>query len=156
MNGRWGEVAVGAALLLVVAAALAWVYAGTGRSAVAGYPVVAQFSRVDGLSVGADVRLSGMTVGKVVAHRLAEGYTPVVVMRIAPGVPLTADTAAMIHTDGLLGPKYVELQPGGEEETIRPGGRIRYTQDAVVLEELLGKIVSEAKAKRGAAGGPEN
>jgi phospholipid/cholesterol/gamma-HCH transport system substrate-binding protein len=58
------------------------------------------------------------------------------------------DTAALIHTDGLLGSKYIELQPGGEDKLVKPGGAVIYTQDAVDIIDLLEKIVDQAKSKR--------
>ena len=67
---------------------------------------------------------------------------------------MSADTAAVIQTDGLLGAKYIELKPGGDETMLKPGQEISFTQDAMVLEELVGMIIDQAKAKRGYAGKP--
>lgn len=72
-------------------------------------------------------------------------------------VPLPEDTAAIIETAGLFGAKYIELQPGGALDNLAPGDSISYTQDAVILEELLAKIVARAKAARGLSDGrPDN
>lgn len=149
MNHRLHEVFVGAAVIVLVAEVIVAAYLGGGRERRAGYDVIASFSGVEGLSEGSDVRLSGVNVGEVEALRLDENLRPIAVLRIAPQVGLPADTAAAIHTDGLLGEKFIALQPGGAEEMIEPGGRVAYTQPSIVLEDLLELIVAEARARRG-------
>lgn len=148
---------IGAIVVLVAVAMLALVYAkedGPNRDAAAGYLLGARFNRADGIAVGSDVRLSGVSVGKVVKQTLAPDFRAVLTLRIASNVKLTADTAAAIHTDGLLGAKYIELKPGGDDAELQPGQDIAYTQDAMVLEELVDMIIQQAKAKRGYAGKP--
>jgi phospholipid/cholesterol/gamma-HCH transport system substrate-binding protein len=66
-------------------------------------------------------------------------------------VPLPEDTAAVIETDGVFGQKHIELRPGGEEKVLASGSRIAYTQDSVIIEDLIARIVGEAKAAHGAA-----
>jgi len=51
------------------------------------------------------------------------------------------DTTASIYTAGLLGEQYVALEPGAEEDVLTSGGIIELTQSALVLEEIIGKIV---------------
>ncbi len=147
MARRNTEILVGAASVILGAAVLVTVYA-DGQPAGAGYPVSARFQRADGLSVGSEVRLSGVVVGRVVAQSLDPNYRAVVTMRLQPSLELSDDTAAVIHTDGLLGPKYVSLELGGSDRIIQPGGEIVYTQEAIVIEDLLATIIAEAKAKR--------
>lgn len=137
--------------VLVVAAGaflLATVYSGSGKKVEAGYDVRATFKKTDGLAYGAQVRLSGMVVGKVSGYKLDDAYRAIVTLHLQPGVELPKDSSALIHSDGLLGAKYVELQPGGDEDNIKPNGAIVYTQDSVDLVELLDKIVTMAKARR--------
>ncbi|MEO5373866.1 MAG: MlaD family protein [Alphaproteobacteria bacterium] len=114
-----------------------------------GYDVTAVFNRTDGLSVGSDVRLAGMSVGKVSHAVLSQDYRSQLTLHVRGDVRLPSDTAALIHSDGLLGAKYVELEPGGAEETLKPSSQIRFTQDSIVVEDLLTKIVAEARSKRG-------
>lgn len=116
-----------------------------------GYGLEAVFTRSEGLSIGAEVRMAGVPVGRVVGQTLTGDFRSRVALRIESGILVPEDSAAIIETDGLLGAKYVELQPGGAEETLPPGGRFDYTQGSVVVEELLAKIVGSAKARRQAA-----
>lgn len=149
MISRKTETLIGAAVLAAGALVMAMVYSGSGHRAAAGYDVSARFNRIDGIGPGSDVRLSGVSVGKVADEVLDERFGAVLTLRIRQGVPLTEDTAAAIHTDGLMGAKFIELQPGAADATIKPGGEITYTQDAVLLQDLLEMIIAQARAKRG-------
>jgi phospholipid/cholesterol/gamma-HCH transport system substrate-binding protein len=151
--GRDGrEILVGMAAFVTLVFALGLSY-GAGRLKPAGgYALTATFNRVDGLSVGDDVRLSGMKVGGVERQLLDDNYRALVTFRITSDVKLPTDTAAAIHTDGLFGTKFVILDPGGEDATLEPGGNISFTQDAVLVDELLELVIAEGKA-RGATKG---
>ena len=61
---------------------------------------------------------------------------------------LPLDTSAAIHTDGLFGSKFVVLEPGAEEDVLQSGDEFTYTQDAVVVSDLLDLIIAEGKAAR--------
>lgn len=147
-SNRGLEAATGAVVVAAGALLLAFVYSGTGKKQDPGYDVRATFKRTDGLFYGAQVRLSGMVVGKVTGYKLDDAYRAVVTLHMKPGVELPKDSAALIHSDGLLGAKYIELQPGGDEDVIKPNGAITYTQDSVDLVDLLDKIVAVAEARR--------
>lgn len=157
-KGGYRDTIIGAVVVLVAAVLLGLVYAKDDRpkkqETTAGYLLKARFNKADGIGVGSDVRLSGVSVGKVVEQHLAPDFRAVLSLRIAPNVLLTADTNAAIQTDGLLGAKYIELKPGGDDATLKPGQEIAYTQDSMVLEDLVELIIQQAKAKRGYAGRP--
>lgn len=143
------ETIIGAGVLGALVLALALNATGGGQgTGTAGYDLQAVFNRTDGLAVGAPVRLSGMPVGQVVEQVLDDGYRAHVTLRINGGLQLPEDSSAVIETDGLLGGKYIELQPGADDDMLPPGGRIVYTQDSVVIEDLLARIVAQAKARR--------
>jgi len=122
------------------------------RGGPSGYPLTAVFQRTDGLGPGAEVRLSGMPIGRVSEMALDARFRSVVTFVIDADVPIPEGSAAVIETDGLLGTKYVEIQPGGGMDMLAAGGRISYTQDSVVLEDLLARIIEQAKAQRGLGG----
>ena len=63
-------------------------------------------------------------------------------MDLNPGLELPVDTSASIITGGLLGDRYISLQLGGEEEILGDGEEIAFTESAVVLERLIGKLVN--------------
>lgn len=117
------------------------------------YTLYAVFGQVDGLRVGDAVMLSGIEVGTVAEMTLDPGFRARVKLAIEDGIVLPADTAAAIHTDGLFGNKFVVLDPGGDDAMLAPGGVISYTQDAVIVGNLLDLIIAEGRALRGGAGG---
>ncbi|MBK1665254.1 hypothetical protein CKO38_17105 [Rhodospirillum rubrum] len=114
------------------------------------YQVEAVFNRTDGIGIGSPVRLAGIPIGRIVGHTLDPQYRAIVTMSLNLPNELPDDTAAKIQTDGLLGSKYIELVSlGGGYGTIPSGGRLDYSQDSVIIEDLLVKIVAMAKIKRG-------
>jgi phospholipid/cholesterol/gamma-HCH transport system substrate-binding protein len=119
--------------------------------------VTARFQRVDGIREGADVRLSGIKVGSVVAESLdPQTFEALVKLSIDPAIKLPKDTTAQIASAGLLGDKYMSLVPGVEDDTIPPGGQITRTEPGFTLESLLGQFifsVGQGAKKEGDQGG---
>lgn len=145
------EVLVGGLAMLGMVAMLGFSYGG-GKAAAknqAGfYPLKAVFNRVDGLLEGDEVHLGGIRIGSVERLDLDKNFRAVVTMSVRSDVKLPRDTSAAIHTDGLFGAKFVVLEPGGDEENFKPGATIDFTQDAVIVGELLDLIISEGRANR--------
>jgi len=145
---------VGGAVAVVIALILAYSHAGNQVKAAGDpYTLKAKFNRIDGLVDGADVLFSGIKVGIVSGQTLDENYRAVVVLKLDSGVKLPTDTAAAIHTDGLFGSKFVVLDPGGDVDILEAGDEITFTQDAMIVSELLDLIISEGKALRKTDGG---
>ncbi len=102
----------------------------------------AAFDEVGGLSPRAPVVIGGVTVGQVKAIELdAEDFRAIVVMDIDAVLEIPDDTTASILTQGVLGDQYIALEPGGSPDLLESGGEISYTQSAVVLERLIGKVL---------------
>ena len=112
------------------------------------YPLIARFNRTDGLLVGDVVRLAGMDVGKVVDAKLDDNFKAILTLEIKDDILVPDDSSASIVSSGLMGPKYIEIEPGGSMDMLPVGGEFSYTQDAMVVEELLDRIVSIGKANR--------
>jgi phospholipid/cholesterol/gamma-HCH transport system substrate-binding protein len=108
-----------------------------------GYEVKAQFDNIGGLQPRAKVTLSGVAVGRVTGISYdKESFRAVVTMTINGGVDyLPSDTQASIYTSGLLGEQYISLEPGAEDEVLVEGSDVTLTQSAVVLEEIIGKLL---------------
>ena len=142
------EVAVGGIAMAALVGAIVLSYGDREVAAAGGYTIEAGFNRVDGITVGTPVELAGIRVGSVERLRLDGNYRPVATLRLASGLRLPKDTGVAIHTDGLFGAKFVQLDPGGDPEALKGGDRITLTQDAVVVDELLELIIAEGKAHR--------
>ena len=104
------------------------------------YEIQAVFSNSGGLKPGSSVVIAGVEVGRV--KRIAlDDYQAKVVLNIPLNVKIQEDAIASIKTKGLIGEKFVEITPGGADELIEPGGRIRDTQSAIDFEELISNYV---------------
>ena len=105
-----------------------------------GYEVYAIFSNIGGLRTGSSIEIAGVDVGRVKSITL-DNYQARVVLNLPWSLKIQEDAIASVKTKGLIGEKYIEITPGGSEKVIEPGGRMRETQPAVDLEELISKFV---------------
>lgn len=136
------ELFAGAAVLLITAGFLGYAVANTGRASVNGYVLSAKFDKIDGIAAGADVRLAGVKIGRIVSATVdPKTYRAVVHMSVQSDIKLPKDSSAQISTDGLLGGKVIALVPGGDDAMLKDGGEITITQSAASLEDLLGKFI---------------
>ena len=142
MSGNLAETLVGAVVLLVAGFFLYFSYDKADAGTVSGYALIAKFDKVDGVKVGSDVMLAGIKVGTVTDQTLdSEEYLAVLTLSFLTSVKLPDDSAIKIASDGLLGGKYLSVDPGGSEDYLEPGDEIRFTQGAVDLTELIGKAI---------------
>jgi phospholipid/cholesterol/gamma-HCH transport system substrate-binding protein len=105
-----------------------------------GYTVDAVFSDIGGLKINAEVVIAGVRVGSVKSIEL-DDYMARVTLQIREDVKLQEDAIVSVKTKGLIGEKFVEITPGGLDETLSNGDRLRETEPAVDLEELISKFV---------------
>lgn len=136
------ETVLGAVVLAVAALFLVFAYTSADLRKVQGYEVVAEFSNLGGLGVGADVRVSGVKIGSVISQTLdPQSYRAVVRFTVDPAIALPRDTVALVASESMLGGKYLSLEPGGETDLIQPGERVQYTQSTPGFEQLLGQVI---------------
>ncbi len=114
---------------------------GLSYSGPRGFEVVATFDDVGGLSPRSPAMISGVKVGQVKAVQLDETLRARVVMDLDPSLDLPVDTSAAIRTQGLLGDQFIALEPGAEDDLLLPGEEIVYTDSALNLESLIGRVV---------------
>lgn len=138
------ETVMGGVVLVVAAVFLVFAYntTNTGGGSGGGYTLTANFNQVVGLEPGAEVMVSGVRVGRVVGTSLnSDTYLAEITIGIETGIDLPRDTIASVESTSLLGGKYLNLIPGGEEAMLAPGEQIQYTQSVPSLEQLLGQVV---------------
>ena len=109
-----------------------------------GLTLYASFDQTGGLKPRAPVVISGVKVGQIAKIELGQDYRARATLDLDPKLALPTDTTASIQTAGLLGDRYVALQLGGEEQVLKPGDEITFTESAVILERLIGKLVHNA------------
>ena len=136
------ETGMGAIVILVAAFFLVFSYSVSDLRPAQGYDVIAKFNSIDGLTDGSDVRIAGVKVGTVVGERIDQKeYRAVVTMKIHNNIKLTDDTVVKVSSAGILGGKYVKLEPGAAKQYVKAGGELKNTRDVISLEELLGKVI---------------
>lgn len=130
-------------LALKVASVSSW-----GSDASKDYTLYANFSNIGSLKVNAPIKVSGFTVGRVVGIGLNKStYQAQVIMQINQKYQFTHDSSAQILTTGLLGEQYIGLQSGADNELLKDGDTITITSSALVLEDLIGKFITNISNK---------
>ena len=142
VNKNFIETIIGAMVLAVAGLFLIFAYNQADVKKVDGYQVKAKFDRIDGISLGSEVRMSGIKVGTVSKATLdTETYFALVLMDIRPDVKIPDDTSIAVSSDGLLGEKFLTLSPGGSENMLKAGGELLTTQGSIDLMGLVGQMI---------------
>lgn len=136
------ETILGLMVLVFVAVFLVFAGSRVDSKKINGYRVVAGFSKIGGLTVGSDVRIAGIKVGAVTATKLDPvTYAADVWLNIDSSVQLPEDTKVSIADVGLMGDKYVRLDPGKSKTFVRPEGRLTQTQNYKSLEDNISEFI---------------
>lgn len=147
------ETIMGALVLIVAMGFMFFAYQGSNLRPVEGYPLKAKFTTVAGVGLGTDVRIGGIKVGVISDMTLdTNTYEAVLTLQMKEGIKLPSDSTAAVVSDGLLGSKYIKIDPGAEEKMIEANGSITHTQSSVNLEELIGKMAFGSADKGSDAG----
>ena len=112
------------------------------------YQVHAKFANIGGLKVRGPVKSAGVVVGRVADIRFDnESFEAIVTMNVAGNYQFPRDSTAKILTSGILGEQYVGLEAGGDGVMLKHGDRLRLTQSAVVLENLISQFLFSKAAE---------
>lgn len=111
-----------------------------------GYSLYAKFQNVNGISSGSDVKISGVKIGTVTDQFIDEKtFRATVKFSIDNKIKLPSDSSAKIVSDGLLGSKFLEINPGSQDDFLASGDELIFTQSSVNFEELLAKFMFSDK-----------
>ncbi len=108
----------------------------------------ANFNKVDGLVQGTEVRLSGVKIG-IVNNMLLNKNKPQIEISIRKEINIPSDSSISIQTDGLFGKKYLSIEPGGMDEYLKTGDDLSFTEDSIMIQDLLNKIIEIGEIKKG-------
>jgi phospholipid/cholesterol/gamma-HCH transport system substrate-binding protein len=137
------ELAVGF-FLLVGILCLGYISIKLGKLELVGgntYTVYAGFEKAGGIKQGASVEIAGVEVGKVKNLALDQNYQALVELNIRKDVKIQEDAIASVKTKGLIGERFIQIVPGGSEKLLGDGEKIRDTESAIDVEELMSKYV---------------
>ena len=136
------ETIMGIAVLLLVGIFCYFAYSVSDLQVVKGYTLHATFLKVGGLNVGSDIRINGIKIGTVINQKLdTQDYTAKVDMSIASNIKLPVDSVASIVSDGLMGEKFIKIDPGTSAEVLKDGDEIEKTKDFKTIEDLVSEVV---------------
>lgn len=145
MNMAKLEITVGV-FMLIGMLCLGYISIKLGKMEIMGgdyYAVSAEFDSVSGLKPGARVEVAGVDIGKVdrIALEPKSGDRAVAYLKIKTGVKITDDVIASVRTSGIIGDKFIKLKPGGSENFLKDNDKIRETESAIDIEELVSKFI---------------
>ena len=134
---------LGVLLLGAVLGALTLSLVGLDGSFSAERTMRACFDDLGGLEAHAPIYLRGIEVGQVLSVGFDPGLRPCAELEIEARLELPVDSSAAIVTRNVMGERCITLEPGGAEELLGPGDEIAYTQGALALERLVGRLIHE-------------
>ena len=106
------------------------------------YSLYARFGSVSGLREGSPIEIDGIEVGRIERLTLdQERQLALITLKIWKGVKVYEDASAAIKTAGLIGDKFVNIDPGGSGEVLKPEGTITETTTPTDIEDLISKYV---------------
>lgn len=113
------------------------------------YSILAKFDNIEGIAPGSDVKISGVKVGVIDSQFLDnKTYRATLKILIDSAVKLPLDSSAKIASEGLLGSKFLSIEIGADDEMLKEGDEIQFTQSSVNFEELLGKFIFSSNEKK--------
>lgn len=142
MNKKPVETIMGLVVLAVAGLFMLFAYKVSDLQVVKGYEINARFLKVGGLNTGADVMVNGVKIGTVIAQNLdKDDYMVNVKMSISPKISLPKDSTISIAGDGLMGDKFIKIEPGKAKDKLLPGDIASNVKDAKSLEDMVGEII---------------
>ncbi|HEY2775525.1 MAG TPA: outer membrane lipid asymmetry maintenance protein MlaD [Candidatus Binatia bacterium] len=142
-NGSTRDFVTGLFVLagFVALAYLSFTVGGLQYKGEGGLPVYALFDQIAGLKPKSPVEIAGVRVGQVSRISLDDQFRARVDLDLDKSLKIPVDSSAAIVTAGILGDRYIQLTPGAEDALLKPGEQIAYTENALVLERLIGKFL---------------
>jgi phospholipid/cholesterol/gamma-HCH transport system substrate-binding protein len=113
-----------------------------------GYFLNAYFQNIEGVAEGNDVKLSGIKIGYIDNVTLENGtYFAVARLKIKKGIDIPSDSRAIVSTSGLLGGKYIRINPGSADDNLKENGKFKFTQSSINIEDLISKLMYSLTSK---------
>lgn len=143
-NGNNFEILVG---FLVIVICTLFIFSSVKLSAnreeiSSGYKVIAEFDNVDGLNIGSEIKISGVKVGTVSNIILnKENYKAELSLKIAKDILVPTDSVFKVSTSGLIGNKFINIKIGADEDYLKNGDIVEFTESTMDLEDLISRFL---------------
>ena len=113
-----------------------------------GYNISLIFGSTAGLKNGDDVKISGISVGKITKLELdLDDYNAKVNIIIDNNIKIPDDSSAKITSSSLLGGNFLDIIPGSSEQNLGQSDIIYDTTDPVSFTDMLGKVIFSGNRK---------
>ena len=104
------------------------------------FTLYAPFSKVTGLRVGNPINMIGLEIGRVGSFKMDQEKGLVIVeLKVNKGIEVFDDAIASIKTEGLIGDRYVSIDPGGGGDLLENGETITDTESPTDIMDLISK-----------------
>ena len=149
MKNSLVETIIGASVIAIAVIFFVFAYntsgAGKGKG---GYSLSAEFENVEGINIGSDIRMAGIKIGTVTSSELdPSSFQAKLVMSLDTQIKLPDDSTAKVTSEGLLGGKFIAIEPGGSEDILKDGDQMSYTQGAIDLWGLINQFMFDSGKK---------
>lgn len=149
MKNSMVETIIGAGVIAIAVIFFTFAYTTSGAGkGTGGYNLSAEFENIEGINIGSDIRLAGIKIGSVVKQELdPTSFQAKIVMSLDNAIKLPDDSTAKVTSEGLLGGKFIAIEPGGSEELLKDGDQMSYTQSAIDLWGLINQFMFDSDKK---------
>lgn len=143
MKNNTFETLIGAVVLLIAIlfTFMALKISDSRQKISSGYVLNAYFNNIEGLNIGADVKISGVKIGSVLDIKLNKNYAANVRIKLPKDLSIPVDSIFKVSTSGLIGNKFVNIKIGADDEYFKNGETVEFTESTMDLEDLLGRFV---------------
>jgi phospholipid/cholesterol/gamma-HCH transport system substrate-binding protein len=143
------EIITGAAVLLTTLIFGIIIYRNNNLNSKDSYCITASFNDISGISVGSDVKVSGVKVGTVKSLEIVDGYIVKTTITVNDNkLKIPRDSSLSIATDGIVGQKFISITPGVSEEYLKNMENIEDTRSSVNIEQLLNKFLFSKRSSK--------
>jgi len=147
------ETVIGFIVLICAGAFLYFALKISNTQTIHGYSIEAKFENVEGILPGSDVKIGGIKVGSVLRQKVdPETYEAKIVIEINKDIKIPTDSSIKVASSGLLGTKFIKLEPGADDTYLQEGDEIMFTQSTIDLEDLIGRFIFKGEKKNNDTG----
>jgi phospholipid/cholesterol/gamma-HCH transport system substrate-binding protein len=111
------------------------------------YTLFANFDNIEGISIGAKIKIGGIEIGEVDKLLIDNGYRVRLVLKIKKDINIPADSVIKVSTSGIIGGKYLKVEVGGEERFLKKGDSFEFTESSLDLEEMITRFMLNSVSK---------
>lgn len=137
-----GLVVVIATLFLLLSLKLS----NTKQNISGGYDIIAEFTNVDGINIGSDVKISGVKIGNVSDVMLnKDNYRAKLIIKMPKDIKIPTDSIFKISTSGFIGSKFINIKIGAEDTYFENNDIAEFTESTMDLEDLISRFIFNSK-----------